>query len=333
MFCELKKCQRLLIEADLKPIQGERFQPTGFPELGAATYTLPDGTDMLLVESAQSMANRLETVCWDEDKKDLVETLKGMPYIKVMYEGQMLTNSILESHRLNSPYILKSTDQTFMNLLKEELKAEKDGTIDWASVAKFILKYDPNSLIHGVFFANKEISKGRIKLTRLLSGFIEARDIRQVESGGVKLDRVNPKANTNEGFGHVPYPRTEYVAGSITAYFNLDLSLLHSYHLGEVANDFLIALSLWKIRYFLDRGLRLRTSCDLKCSIVNTTMPENFLISTTFELESELKSLIPKVDSFMKPAITEVLFVPPANWKKGSNEADESSNIPEGDGN
>ena len=59
-FAKLKGAKRLLIEAQLRPIQGERFQPTGFADLGAATYQLPDGTRMLLVESAQSMANRME---------------------------------------------------------------------------------------------------------------------------------------------------------------------------------------------------------------------------------------------------------------------------------
>ena len=34
---------RLLIQAKLRPIQGTRFQPTGFPDLGAATYDAPDG--------------------------------------------------------------------------------------------------------------------------------------------------------------------------------------------------------------------------------------------------------------------------------------------------
>ena len=52
---------RILIEARLRPVQGERFQPTGFADLGAAVYELPSGTRMLLVESAQSIANRLET--------------------------------------------------------------------------------------------------------------------------------------------------------------------------------------------------------------------------------------------------------------------------------
>lgn len=31
------RSHRLLIEAELVPVQGSRFQPTGFPDLGAAT--------------------------------------------------------------------------------------------------------------------------------------------------------------------------------------------------------------------------------------------------------------------------------------------------------
>ena len=50
---------RLLLEATLRPLQGSRFQPTGFPNLGHAAYESPDGTGQtVLVESAQSMANR-----------------------------------------------------------------------------------------------------------------------------------------------------------------------------------------------------------------------------------------------------------------------------------
>ncbi|WP_201789144.1 type I-U CRISPR-associated protein Cas7 [Scytonema hofmannii] len=61
-FTKLQNESRLLIEAELIPLQGTRFQPTGFPDLDAATYTLPgkEKTEMLLVESAQSVANRLE---------------------------------------------------------------------------------------------------------------------------------------------------------------------------------------------------------------------------------------------------------------------------------
>ena len=76
---------RLLLEAELTPLQGSRFQPTGFPNLGAATYDGPDGTPMLLVESAQSVANRLEAVCWDPVADHWVAPLNGLPYIALLY--------------------------------------------------------------------------------------------------------------------------------------------------------------------------------------------------------------------------------------------------------
>ena len=69
-FKALEDKPRILIEAMLKPVAGTRIQPTGFPDLGPATYEAPDGNggtvSTLLVESAQSMANRLEAVCWDD---------------------------------------------------------------------------------------------------------------------------------------------------------------------------------------------------------------------------------------------------------------------------
>ena len=83
--------QRLLIEAELRPVQGYRFQPTGFPNLGAATYKAPDGTDMLLIESAQSVANRLEAVCWDEVNDDWVKPLHGLPVVKVLDKDKKIT--------------------------------------------------------------------------------------------------------------------------------------------------------------------------------------------------------------------------------------------------
>ena len=38
---------------------------------------------MLLVESAQSMANRFEAVCWDNIADDWMTPLNGLPVVKV----------------------------------------------------------------------------------------------------------------------------------------------------------------------------------------------------------------------------------------------------------
>ena len=78
---------RLLLEVELRPVQGERFQPTGFADLGAAIYTLPDGRRNILLESAQSMANRLEQTCLDGNGPRIMKGLEGLPYILVKLTG------------------------------------------------------------------------------------------------------------------------------------------------------------------------------------------------------------------------------------------------------
>src|SRR5690349_16955789 len=84
----LDKAPRLLLEAELKPASGTRFQPTGFADLGAAEYKLPvSGTRMLLVESAQSVANRLEKTCLDGEGPGLDPALAGLPYVAAELEG------------------------------------------------------------------------------------------------------------------------------------------------------------------------------------------------------------------------------------------------------
>lgn len=303
---------RLLIEAKLQPVQGTRFQPTGFPNLGAAAYTGPHGEAMLLLESAQSVANRLETVCWDGVADEWVEPLKGLPYIRVVDEqGGFLTNSVLEAHRLNSPYILEGKDRTVFDRLKSELAGMEEGRVDLRMLAKVLLRFDANAVLHGVFLAKKELAGGRLRLARSLSGFIEARDVKVAASGGVKNDAVNPSGDTARGFGNVPFARDEYVSGDITAFFNLDLAQIRGFALGEAAERMLIALALYKIRRFLETGLRLRTACDLEAIDVRATRPDGFAIPSTPELEATLPDLIAAVAGeglFSTPAVTEVIY-------------------------
>ena len=300
---------RLLLEVPLKPLQGSRFQPTGFPDLGAATYRHAD-TDMLLVESAQSMANRLEAVCWDEASDDLETPLKGLPYVKVAADGEVTTNSILESHRINSPYILEGADKSFFKTLQNELGAMEKGRVDLKLLAKVLLKYDINALVHGVFLAKKELAGGRLRLPRMLSSFIEAEQTNVVASGGVKKDEVDPSGETKKGFGHVPFHRDEYTAERITAFFNLDLAQLRGYGLPKEAETLLIALSLFKIQKFLRDGLRLRTACDLEPAGATTIKrPEGFTLPTLDTLEKELPTLIKAASkNFADPVITEVKY-------------------------
>ncbi|MBI4192435.1 MAG: type I-U CRISPR-associated protein Cas7 [Betaproteobacteria bacterium] len=292
-FAALDNQPRILVEASLKPLQGTRFQPTGFPEIGAAEYDGPDGSPMLLVESAQSMANRLEAVCWDTVSDNWVTPLKGLPVIKVKDKnGKALTNSLLEAHRINSPYILEGQDKTVFNLLKEELAGMEEGAVDIRKLAKTLLKMDTNALLHGVFLAKKDLAGGRLRLPRMLSAFIEAEQAKIAGSGGVKNDHVNPSGDTAKGFGNVPFSRDEYVSPKVTAYFNLDLAQLRGYGFSKNVNDLLIAVALFKIRRFLETGLRLRTACDFVCTGLDVKRPQGFPLPETTTLEQALPGLI-----------------------------------------
>lgn len=308
-FDQLANSPRLLIEADLKPIQGHRFQPTGFPDLGAATYQAPDGTQMLLVESAQSVANRLETTAWDEGANDLVEPLKGLPYVKSIIEGVKETNSLLEAHRLNSPYIAKADG---FAPIEEEIGFDKNSPFDRRKLIKALAKYDVNSLLHGIFL---EKVGGTVRLPRAVSGFIEARNVGVAAYGGVKVDRVQPATgeNTpygkaNEGFGNVPYHREDYT-GEVTAYFNLDLAQIRGYGLGQAGEELLIGLALYKIQRFLREGLRLRTACDFDVQTLRVTRPEGYNLPEIAQLEEAMPKLIEAASSlFADEPVTVVHF-------------------------
>jgi CRISPR-associated protein Csb1 len=251
---------------------------------------------MLLVESAQSMANRLETVCWDKVGDDWVKPLKGLPVIKVLdKQGQPLTNTVLEAHRTNSPYILEGKDTAVLDLLKKELAHMEEGPVDIRKLASVLLRLDSNALLHGVFLAKSDLAGGRLRLPRALSAFIEAEDVREAQSGGVKNDHVNPSGDTARGFGNVPFARSEFSSAKITAYFNLDLAQIRGYGLGDSVTQLLIAIALYKVRAFLEDGLRLRTACDLECSTLTVTRPRGFAVPERATLEAELPGLIDKV--------------------------------------
>jgi CRISPR-associated protein Csb1 len=307
----LKSAPRLLITATLQPVLGTRFQPTGFPDLGAAKYSTADGKDMLLVESAQSMANRLETVAFDAIANTWVAPLAGLPFVAVTDEsGAPITNSLLEAHRLNSPYILEGTDKTFFTALRKELGADEEGRVDLQKLAAVLLKYDINSLLHGVFIAKKEISGGRMRLPRALTAFIEASEVKVAASGGVKNDSVNPAGDAKKGFGNVPFHRDEFT-GNITAFFNLDLSQIRGYGLGESVEDLLVAVALYKIRALLDSPFRPRTACDLEVTGITVKRPDAYTLPTLAELTAALPGLIKAVADaklFATPAVTTVVF-------------------------
>ncbi len=325
---------RLLFTVPLRPIQGDRFQPTGFPNLGAATYQTRDG-QKLLVESAQSMANRLETTCWDFAENEPIEVLDGISHVTVVRgkEKAFLTDSMLEAHRLNSPYLLEGKDKTFFNAIKNDLGGLEEGPIDRAILAQTLLKYDIGSLIHGVFLAKKDLAGGRLRVARALSAFIEATQVEVAASGGVKNDHVNPSGDTRSGFGNVPFARDEFTAESIACHINLDLAQIRGYGLGRDAEHLLLLLALHRLRRLLDGDLRLRTACDLEPEDrdnIIATRPSGFTLPSSMDLEAALPEAIDRCKAQMTH--TTVAFDDELKKAKGNNGAEaEAEAEPEAD--
>ncbi len=322
MFDDLRGASRLLLVQELKPAQGDRFQPTGFADLGAAVYDAPGGKRMLLVESAQSVANRLEATCLDNGGPEIEPELVGLPYVRASLVGpvETVTTSLVEAHRLNSPFIIanKMIQEAFI----ERSGYAKGQPIDWSRIAKAVFYYDPNSLLHGVFMANVE--DGRVRFSRVVSGFIEAQGVREAASGGVKNNPLDPTGKLRASgydkdvYSNVPYGRMEYTADCIRAYFNLDVALIRGYRLDDDATNLLIALGLYKVRRFLNSGLRLRTACDFVTSgDLVCTMPEGRMIPAEPELLGEVQRLIRQCGQkglFADPPIT--VLTTECAWKK-----------------
>jgi CRISPR-associated protein Csb1 len=263
--------KRHIFNVALEPVAGSRFQPTGFPDLGTGTFKKPTESgwvDAILVESEQSMANHLEGTAWENDAPH--QAFTGLPYVRVQdSSGEFLTSSRTEAHRLSSAFIRESklsngTDT--IDFLKTALNLRDDKPLSSRHISQAVLGLDPFCLVHGVFFADPKLP-GQPKITRALTSFVEAEDVRPAEYGGVKKDDVRHKnaedGGSGEGYGSIPFHRTMWTARSITGSFVIDLDQIRSYGLDVNATRLVEVMALWEVRALLDGGLRLRTMCDL----------------------------------------------------------------------
>ena len=294
-----------------------RFQPTGFPDLGAALYEQPEPngetTRMLLVESAQSMANHLEAQGWDDLENQPVEALSGLPWVRVVDDdGAYLTSSRTEAHRLASAFIRNSRrgSKDFLDILEEKFGLVQDRPVDLGKVAKTLFRLDPLNLIHGVFFAVGKWPH-QPKITRAITAFIEAEDVREAHSGGVKTDDVRHRVTgtaggSAEGYGMVPFHRIEYTAARIWLRTALDTGLLSSYGLSDTAVQLLETVARWELSSLVSEPMRLRTACSFA---TESDLPES--LEKPSRLAEEIAGLAENCPELIgTETITEVTWNP-----------------------
>jgi len=281
---------RVILQAKLVPVTGDRFQPAGFPEIGHVIYKAPrpDRTtaDVCIVDSAASMANHLEVVCHANSfALELHEDLAGLPYVQCFTDGEggeetsgprrLVVTSLSEGHRLASSYFVgeKATivvdhgdgGETFISRLVREfgLRDLRNKTHplpgDWWNIFRTIFRYDPNSLVHGILFPSLGI-----KISRVLTAHHEALGAARVGSSGVKFDKLGKTTS-----GQPIFAVDEETASEIRATFILDLSLLRSFGhdnngLTSRQKEFVLELAFWKIHRLLAAPFRFRSNCDLR---------------------------------------------------------------------
>lgn len=278
---------RLLITVPLKVADGTngRFQPTGFPDLGPALYKgvrefeengkkVQRAVNMLFSDTAAALGNWLEEACLSGE--DYNADCKGIPYVRVL-DGDasgdakpFLTSSVREPHRLASPYVLaaKRADGETMKawLAKpDQFAVNKQRPVRPWVLAQKLFSIDPGCILHGVFLEELD---GRLRLSRLLSGFIEAANPNQVNYGGVYRGEVSAKDN-------IPFPKQEFTSDDIHASFILHLATLNGYGLPDAQQRFLILWALYKIDSLLKRCLRLRSGCEFKATSIACTVDES----------------------------------------------------------
>jgi CRISPR-associated protein Csb1 len=285
-----KSACRLLITVPLKVADGTngRFQPTGFPDLGPALYKgvrefeEKDGTDgtkkvqravnMLFSDTAAALGNWLEEACLSGD--DYNPDCQGIPYVRVLdgdgsgEQKPFLTSSVREPHRLASPYVLSAKRDGGQETMKDWLRKPEQFSVNkqrpvrpWV-LAQKLFSIDPGCILHGVFLEELD---GRLRLPRLLSGFIEAANPNQVNYGGVYRGEVSAKDN-------IPFSKQEFTSDDIHASFILHLSTLSGHNLTADQTHFLILWSLYKIDTLLRRCLRLRSGCEFQAISILPTV-------------------------------------------------------------
>ena len=270
--------QRMLATIALAPLQGRRFQPASYANLGPALFTTPDGLRCLQIDGHAAVANWLEAIGWEDDRDQPCPVLHGLPFVRVTDGQRSLTTSRTDSHRLASAYVLNARvpgGAEFRARFVEECGLAPQRPLDWGRVARVCFRYDPLALLHGVFFSqgakDKKPIPGNPKFARIVSGFVEAEDVLPASRGGLRADRVDPgkdEARTAEqGYGHVPLPITDdFTAGRITLYWSLDRAALRATRLPEPAQQLLERIGQWQLRQLVDTPIKPRTFCDLAAS-------------------------------------------------------------------
>jgi CRISPR-associated protein Csb1 len=250
------------------------------------------------------MANRLEERGWDAAAHSPRPPLGSLPYVEVRdSEGEFLSASRLEPHRLAGAYI-KDADidgRKAQDWMIERLGVQEGMPLDWRKIYAAVFELDPLCLLHGVFFSDPKWSPfGNPRIRRAVAATIEAHNVQPVVSGGVKRDDVRPEVGEGrgaaEGYGFVPFGRTEYTAEDVLLSAVVDLGQIRGYGLNQERTRLLTLIAVWELASLLEGPLRLRTACDLDRVDVTVGTPDGYVLPASNDLAAEVRAIDPETE-------------------------------------
>lgn len=194
----------------------------------------------------------------------------------------------------------------------------------WWNVFSTIFRYDPNALVHGVLFP-----QWQIKIPRVLTAHLEALGASRVDRSGVKFDRLGKTTS-----GQPIFAVDDATAREIRATFILDTALVRSFGrsngegtlgLTQPQKEFLVALSLWKIRRLCEMPFRFRSGCYLKCAKLTDDKRQEVTIDVN------IRDAI-KAAGFQKPEITDIFWRREELYRAGEEKENAEETEEETDG-
>lgn len=210
----------LTIREHLMPVEGRDgvvFPATfaagdGFPG-GYNIDTFPDGTNVCLIDSVGSQANRIEPIFCKDGYAGLVPQI-------VVKAGEKRVNLLEAGHRAGDAIVRCSALQ---NELQTAFKAVLNGN------AEPLAKIAPTSLVFGVWDSRDT----QAKLPRLIASTIRAFDVRELRRRAQFIPAmeyqkqellpepaelgISEKVYGERGFGHIPVTKLENTHGGVIA--------------------------------------------------------------------------------------------------------------------
>jgi CRISPR-associated protein Csb1 len=257
---------------ELKPLTDSVF-PAIFKDVGHSLWINPvTGKQDLLIDSPNSLANRLESVLSISNTGKPIDLLEGISYCYLKdVTGKTIVTTLQLPHRIGSGPIALTKQDDFKKRLQADIKEN--------GLHAAVLRYDTLSLIFGTWLSR--IDGGHGKISKVITARIVGRNVTRVNVGGTKQEASPIKAmgissanvdvsafegnnikGSDIGIGTLPFQKYEFVAAKYELQISINWNLIDAYDLPEHCKAMLRSIVSLCVYELLSQQLYCRTNCS-----------------------------------------------------------------------